>query len=837
MATITSTQSGNFNSSSTWAGGVVPVDGDRFIIAVGHIVTIDDDRRTANGFDNSDVDGKLVITSSGKLRMNGILLIDNPSNYSTFFTEGVNSAGYFQMDPGAILEFKGTNADQHRLEINANQRVTCEIIGTNPNPQTTLSSGLSINDTSLAFTDASDFAIGDWISVYKAERTGQNWTKYKSDEGFWIHDIDNNTVYFRHFVSPTASIISVNNNSAVVSDSSVFRIGYIVIFGTGSNRNIPIITDIDYAKNILTFNSNIVGNVINENIYQTGTEKEHLSGDDVLRISATLTADSDAGTDTITVNNINGFSVGDMILVPNNDPTYTATWDTVCDYIISNIDTNTKTITLGAGYTSSSQSTLANNVKAGGLVINMSRDTQIKAIEGTNYGDDQCSFLWVEYQGNYNRRIKIKNTLINLGSNTNSNQFGCFGIRGANSYDLVSGGNYTFEFDGNVIYPVRRQTYSNSGLLWDQHQQNYRNNVSYNGNSYGGFRIMGNNVGFFNNIAVRCLMGTYLGGTYEPHTRYEYNYMIRTDRPYDGDQHREPFAIFRQNYGLFSAGRIFNMTYRHAIIKFNKCYFDYYRYSDIYSDRGSMTHFDNCYMGNGWDVTGDGIWFGDSIDTSIHTPNSIERTDTTGGLLLVTSRNFKYNLASLSNTYALKIYDKNERAWRVYIDRDGGSRYLGIFNSIFIPASSKVFITGKVKMPSGNTNYPYIYAMRGWNDNFGAYSNDSGTQYAPNNVAINENTGFRDLSVRFSSNSISDFETQTLTIPAMSFNYYLNLGIMCNGALGSNYRLGWWEKDLDVAIEHPNPMDMPQSIITVNTNKLDVGVRGTIDQLKTILGG
>jgi hypothetical protein len=842
MAIRTSTQSGNFNSTTTWGGNPVPVDGDSFIVAPGHIVTIDDDRRTTNGFNDSDIDGKLHITGTGKLRMNGILLIDNPSGSANFFTEGVISAGFFRMDPGAVLEIKGTNADQHRLEINNAGRVTCEIIGDNPNPQTTLAADAHNNSTSLSVTDSSQFAAGDWITVYKEERPGKSWIYYKTDEGMWIHDIDyvNNIIYFRQFVSPQSTIVSTSGSEAVVNDSSVFRVGHKLIFGTGNNRNILTVTNINYATNTITFDSNITGSVVGSDMYQTGTEKGHFSGDNVLRISATLTADSNAGSNVVSVNNTNGFNIGDMILIPNNDPNYTATWDRVCDYTITNIDIQNKTITIGAGYTSSSQSTLLDNVKSGGLVVNISRNTKVIAPEGTNYGDDQCSFIWAERStvANYTRRLKIKNTLINLGANTNSNQFGCVGINGFNSFDLVSNGGYTLEFDGNVIYPVRRQTYSNTGLIWEQHQQNYRNNVSYNANSHGGFYGQGNNMGWFNNIMARCNVGWQTGGLYETYTKCEYNYSIRNDSAYGGQQWREPQTMIRQSYGLFLSSRPIYMTYRGGIFKISKCYFNYYRYNDIYSDRGFTTHIDNSYMGNDWDATGENtsIYFSDSIDTARSDVHRIERGDATSGLWIATSRNFKYNQIIMGNSLCIKYYDLNEKSWRTLVDRDGGGLFMGMYDTIFVPANSQVFIKASIKMFPNNTNYPYLYTHRTFDYYAGQYDNLEDAPLSANSQYTTQGTGFRDM-VRFTSNSINNYETQTLSLDSHPFDYLLNIGVMCNGSLGGNYRLGWWEKDLDIAISNPDYMNLPPNILNITTGRYIPRVRATMNQLKTILGG
>ena len=76
MATITSAQSGNFNATTTWVGGVIPIDSDSFIIATGHTVTYNVATPVTNGFNDSDIYGILQTLSGSPtvLRMNGMLI-------------------------------------------------------------------------------------------------------------------------------------------------------------------------------------------------------------------------------------------------------------------------------------------------------------------------------------------------------------------------------------------------------------------------------------------------------------------------------------------------------------------------------------------------------------------------------------------------------------------------------------------------------------------------------------------------------------------------------------------------------------------------------------------
>ena len=118
MAMIKSAQSGNWTSTTTWSGGSVPADGDQFEIEPGHVVVINSDVRTANGYHDSYVEGKLSMTTNGKLLMNGTLLVRDglSGNATGYFSEGDSNSGpYFRMENGAHLELTGDNSANHAL--------------------------------------------------------------------------------------------------------------------------------------------------------------------------------------------------------------------------------------------------------------------------------------------------------------------------------------------------------------------------------------------------------------------------------------------------------------------------------------------------------------------------------------------------------------------------------------------------------------------------------------------------------------------------------------------------------------------------------------------------
>lgn len=96
MATITSTKSGLASDPTVWSGGVVPVEGDKVIIAAGHVVTLDgdytwgDDNNTATiGTAAVSVSGTLKAsrTVNSSLTVKGLLYTDYATHALDFGTD------------------------------------------------------------------------------------------------------------------------------------------------------------------------------------------------------------------------------------------------------------------------------------------------------------------------------------------------------------------------------------------------------------------------------------------------------------------------------------------------------------------------------------------------------------------------------------------------------------------------------------------------------------------------------------------------------------------------------------------------------------------------------
>lgn len=866
MATITSSTHGPFDLGSTWVGGVAPVNADSFIINYGHVVSVTGDQRPVGGFDDSFVRGKLHMFSGSRLRMSGILYVDNTAANTAYFSSGNSAtAGFFRMDNGSILELRGSNADQHRLEVRAQNFVTCEIEGNTKNPTTIVSGNYDINSVKFAVSGLSGIAVGDWINIYRSTTpsgsfTGGAYLNNRSDEGVWIHDISGTDIYFRKFVSPTGVIVSTFSSGVVVNDSYVFRNGYDVVFGTGADLNVQRISNIDYGSNSISFNAAVTGSVVGKVIYRTAFDKAHKNGDTVQKIASTLIATSNAGSNTITVNSTQGFSTGDLILIPANDETSTATWDYIQDFRIASIAGNTITIT--GGYTSSGQNTLPTIARSGGIVANMTRETQIITPSGSTA---QASFFYVApYSTNYSRRVKITNTLFNIGSNTNSSAFGCVSIGGYQAYDEqsaivgnVGAGAYTSLFEGNVVYPATRQAQSLIALSINRNFLNFRNNISYNGEGYGIYTY-GTNYTISNSIFARIAnYGIIVDSVVDSSCEIAYNYIIRiASYGMAIRQTTDASSRIAHNYILYIRAFPFEFYYTNPGTMISDCYIDGFIIWPLVRSRNGQILIKNSYFGNRWDITtpvGTGLVYNNGIDLR-NDYQEARRSDGFGGLMMSVNHNFRMDSFVTWNQGVLRKYDSYEQSWRVYPSLNFSATAVvypgivptayipalaGFMNTIYVPAGAKVFITAQVKTSSqfsANTNYPYLMARTSHDYYWGQYKTLTTTsEQPPSSSTTSEAAGFMTRQ-RFTSASANNYETITLTIDAQRFDYFLAYGVICENPSLLNGRNGWYEKNVIASIDKPS---QSPDLLTLNhlTSQVPVTIRQTANQLKTILGG
>ena len=169
-----------------------------------------------------------------------------------------------------------------------------------------------------------------------------------------------------------------------------------------------------------------------------------------------------------------------------------------------------------------------------------------------------------------------------------------------------------------------------------------------------------------------------------------------------------PTTRFHDNYSIFAFSRSMTRAYENGVPYIYNCYFDYFvLWPD--SDRTNLTLYNSCYFGNKWDATDfqTGGLYSDSVNLNDSVEGRLENRSATTSLYVSHNHNFKHNQSLIWHRRALRFYDNQENAWRVYPDRDQ-SGYMGFSNDIIVPANSQVFLRTSVKTISGNTNYPYF---------------------------------------------------------------------------------------------------------------------------------
>ena len=827
MAAYTSTQSGNFSNTATWGGGGAPTsDGDTFNIAAGHTVTIDSNVTVpTNGFGDSYVYGILQseLDTTNTLRMDGRLYI--------------KGGGLLHLRKGATIEITGTSPEQHGIWQENENAASVIMEGSDGMPCTTLANTINEGNTALVVANASSFAVGEWIAVYdnQTNTTSQTAVEHYRDEGFWIHDIDSNTIYFRLFVSPEETVTDVRGSNIIVSNAKVYRKGQTIIFGTGSNRNIKTIDSIDYKRNRLNLNSSVTGNVVGETIYLTATEKPHKSGDKVRKFATIATAESANTSNTITVADSTLFQVGDDIFIErvseaDGSTDYAGWWSTGSfkdtKHVIDSIDGNTITLTAAIDYT----------VKEKALVTRLSRDVVVKC---TTPQTDHGFFYSEHYSSNYNKKLILKDVYFkDVGNDDSSLYNGCVfrGYYSTNSLSVtlteqVPEHTYNPWIEGVVARAYPDSTHQRDwGVIW---QYDARGSV------------------------VRCCLTMHgddgIGTYYEPHCavynclvtgtdgygfRYEgitgvneiaYCYATRNVRSYrlyclytgDSGIHHDLISDADQ-YPLNIPG----VDIAPPENKY-RCKFTGYRYgvltdgmgqSMLYSYHKGLSGLPSPSAGTGTTQLGD-YWRGGRYTLS-----------DSGAILRSVEHNFEYDAMRLYGYHSEYYYDLEENAWRVFVRYDNNSNPF-IAERVFVPAGVTVRVKAKVKMaPNFSGSYPslnYQTVTTNRYNNIAGLAGGSNSNYLTgtlNNVA-------------YTSASLTDYEEKTLTIDPVDWSRSFSIGIFSNS---NNAAEGYWIKDFQIYLDeqYANPSFNSINNISIFSNGGAVSqVRQSFDQPKTRIGG
>jgi hypothetical protein len=372
MAAYTSTQSGNFNDAATWGGGGWPnADTDTFTVAAGHTVTYNLTTPLNEGLGSSVVNsgGTFIMDNNTVIRFNGAslyhfavsgnfivrpgckTLLKGTTSAERIYdirplsfvpttatgTSGQNTitvaSNVAQIIVGNKVSGTGiaagayvTNINGNVLTLSKNNTGTVsgnltvgnyvEIIGSEGMPITTVSSAITTSQHQQGFisaNNATNFVVGDWIAVYTRGTTDA--LVDRNDEGFIIHDKNNNDIYIREFVGPSVNITAASGSTLTVSNAKVFRTWQKLIFGTGANRNVRGISSINYNTNQITLDSSITGSVVGQTVYTTGPLQLKAIGDKIRKVATTVSVQAASNATQITLASAAGFSVGDEVII------------------------------------------------------------------------------------------------------------------------------------------------------------------------------------------------------------------------------------------------------------------------------------------------------------------------------------------------------------------------------------------------------------------------------------------------------------------------------------------------------------------------------------------
>lgn len=782
MATITSTQSGNFSATTTWVGGVVPVDGDSFVIATGHTVSYDVVTPVTTGFQDSNISGILQTLSGSPttLRMNGRL--------------NILTNGTYHARSGHKLQFRGTAAESHILyhqEVSGSKLI---MEGSDGMPTTTLSAAANEGSTSFSFTSATNFAAEEWFAVYNnttAQTLNAGSTTLR-DEGFWVHDVVGTTVYFREYVGPESAVTAYVGSTITVQNSKVFRVGQKIIFGTtaGGNLNVRTITQINYTTHVITCDSAIVGNPTGVTVYETGTDKIHASGDKVRKVATVTTASSVSTATTITVANSNMFAVNDEIWIEarsecggNQDRAWNAYGtDSGPRYrhVVSGVAGNVVTVNAQIGY----------NVVQGALVTRLTRDVVVEPITpNVDYYGVYSGY----YITDYTRKLVLKDVQFRYVGSSQGQAEGGVTLRGLYSTNTtgvtlnstvpalsqqpwveglsLTSSNSTRDFAGLWAYTARYCQFrcctavgifnSSIALHYEAGMAVY-NCISAGSNAWG-MRLEGYTE--WGEASYNYTSRSYYAGRI---TSYDANcgtHRMIFDAITDGTSlptSNIPFYRFKITGGLY-LGPACERTH------------SYFVYSKITAASGYVNIDSNppgTYQRGMYHGQGDRGNAGQNITTSLED-------------------NFEYDRVRQFTYGTERVWDNTEFAWRVVVGVDFSEAWRGWYQTIYVPANTTVIVSCQVKLYTGFVGtYPYLAVI---DLQSGIGKNQLGNAGGDWSSSLAGGT----TTANYTAAATSGYETQQITIAPVSWQRFINVGVANTTPDASE---GWWMKPLQITM-------------------------------------
>ena len=528
MAAYTSTQTGDFDDAATWGGGGWPnADGDTVTIAAGHTVTYDLTTPLNTGLgtitinnggtlilDTNSViriagaatyqfacDGNFIVRTGSKILLKGttaserIFDIRPRSFVATTATgtsgqntitvasnanlivgtivsgTGIRTGAYITNIAGTTVTLSGTNTGTVSGNLTAGNFI--DIQGSDGMSTTTVAAAVTDLEYQQGFisaTSASNFAVGDWIAVFNRGCT--NATNDRTDEGFIIHDINSNTIYVREFVGPTSTISAATTNTITVANAKIFRIWQKLIFGTGANRNILGITNIDTLNNVITLNGDITGTVTGLSVYTTGPLKLKYLGDIIRKVATTVATQAANNATQIELASVAGLNVDDEVIISslwNTDQTsYTDEYPQKRN--ITAINSNTITINSALGYIAYAGAFVTKATRDIKIISDYERTLTLSAAQSFAAGD-------VITQAYSRARGVVKTATTNSTTVVIHDQFGEFITGTTNSPWLSKNGTL---ISGNVYVTVNTisTTQGHSGVSFGRGATNTANQLS-----------------------------------------------------------------------------------------------------------------------------------------------------------------------------------------------------------------------------------------------------------------------------------------------------------------------------------------------------------------------